>query len=280
MPTGTRRAARHRFCPEALLSLPTVVPPGPRPHLVVAAAGGHAVLDVGHQGVDEPRVVAHGLPASVGRAEVPEGQRGGGGRLQEAWSGRPERTGERREEGGGKEKPRGRLCPPTESTSPTVPRVRGSCGPGHLGPGAGRSPTCPSLSGGTGGQVLIWDGSQRSLPAAWAWSFISSLCSQAAGWGWGGAETQSPLSMAPQPARAPRAWGRQSPGSRCDPLKESAPPRPPALPGTHCQLLKLWGSEAPPPSAPRGPATPHGGQEAPTSCQRERRGGFLPEARR
>lgn len=54
---------------------------GLHPHLVIAAAGSHTVLDVGHEGVNEPRVVPHGLAASISRAQVPagEGQGGGGG---------------------------------------------------------------------------------------------------------------------------------------------------------------------------------------------------------
>lgn len=47
------------------------VPPG-HAHLVITAAGGHAVLDIGHKGVNEPRVVSHGLAACIGRAQVPE----------------------------------------------------------------------------------------------------------------------------------------------------------------------------------------------------------------
>lgn len=39
---------------------------GPQSHLVVAAAGRHAVLDIGHEGVDESRVVSHGLAAGGG----------------------------------------------------------------------------------------------------------------------------------------------------------------------------------------------------------------------
>lgn len=54
---------------------------GLHPHLVIAAAGSHTVLDIGHEGVNEPRVVPHGLAASISRAQVPagEGQGGGGG---------------------------------------------------------------------------------------------------------------------------------------------------------------------------------------------------------
>lgn len=35
------------------------------PYLVIAAAGSHAVLDIGHEGVNEPRVVPHSLAASI-----------------------------------------------------------------------------------------------------------------------------------------------------------------------------------------------------------------------
>lgn len=35
------------------------------PHLVIATAGSHTVLDIGHEGVDEPRVVPHSLAASI-----------------------------------------------------------------------------------------------------------------------------------------------------------------------------------------------------------------------
>lgn len=43
-------------------------------HLVITAAGGYAVLDIGHKGINEPRVVSHGLAACIGRAQVPEGE--------------------------------------------------------------------------------------------------------------------------------------------------------------------------------------------------------------
>lgn len=46
---------------------------GPRPHLVVTAAGCHAVLDIGHEGVNEPCIVPHGLTSCVRRAQVPGG---------------------------------------------------------------------------------------------------------------------------------------------------------------------------------------------------------------
>lgn len=38
---------------------------GLHPHLVIAAAGSHTVLDIGHEGVNEPRVVPHSLAASI-----------------------------------------------------------------------------------------------------------------------------------------------------------------------------------------------------------------------
>lgn len=38
---------------------------GPYPHLVITAAGSHTVLDIGHEGVNEPRVVAHSLAAGI-----------------------------------------------------------------------------------------------------------------------------------------------------------------------------------------------------------------------
>ena len=40
-------------------------PWGPPSYLVITAAGCHTVLDVGHEGVNEPRVVAHGLAAGI-----------------------------------------------------------------------------------------------------------------------------------------------------------------------------------------------------------------------
>ena len=57
-----------RFVPSGHATLGTLS------HLVVTAAGCHAVLHVGQEGVDEPHVAPHGLAASVGRAQVPEGE--------------------------------------------------------------------------------------------------------------------------------------------------------------------------------------------------------------
>lgn len=69
-----------------------------RTHLVVTAVGRHAVLDVGHERVDEPRVAAHGLAARVCGAQVPSGGHGegwrswGGGRGHEGVGGHGERV--------------------------------------------------------------------------------------------------------------------------------------------------------------------------------------------
>ena len=57
-----------RFVPSGHATLGTLS------HLVVTAAGCHAVLHVGQEGIDEPHVAPHGLAASVGRAQVPEGE--------------------------------------------------------------------------------------------------------------------------------------------------------------------------------------------------------------
>lgn len=64
--------------------------PAGRAHLVITAAGGHAVLDVGHEGVNEPRVVPHGLAAGIGRAQVPGGENREGVRRQGSRGGRRE----------------------------------------------------------------------------------------------------------------------------------------------------------------------------------------------
>lgn len=48
-------------------------------HLVITAAGCHTFLDVGHEGVNETRVVAHGLAPRVCGAQVPGGGHGAGG---------------------------------------------------------------------------------------------------------------------------------------------------------------------------------------------------------
>lgn len=67
-------------------------------HLVITAAGGHAVLDIGHEGINEPRVVSHGLAARIGRAQVPAGESREGVRRQGRRGEGGEWLGARREE--------------------------------------------------------------------------------------------------------------------------------------------------------------------------------------
>lgn len=79
LPASVSASARPRRCAECGWAGGSVAFWG-RTHLVVTAVGCHAVLDVGHERVDEPRVVAHGLAAHVCGAQIPSGRHGEGRR--------------------------------------------------------------------------------------------------------------------------------------------------------------------------------------------------------
>lgn len=146
-----------RLCPEACGRSQGRRQLGPPCHLVIAAAGCHAVLHVGHEGVDEPRVVSHGLTARISRAQVPAGGERSGWKREGPGSRRGgigRRWGRRRRE---RDEDQGELSwepgagPAAQArTCPSGPRAQGLGAPARpaslVGPdtGSGRGARGPS----------------------------------------------------------------------------------------------------------------------------------------